>query len=229
MKMKKAIVCFTSVAMMGLGVSYAGQTGMYFGGQIGQARMDSSSQNASSVNSVTGAVTPISITPKKNTGMAGRLFLGYQISKYAAMETGFGIFSSVDFKPDTAFLVKPSVSSSVLDFAGKAILPVQDQFELYAKLGAAYTMVKASGFNPTATVSSGIVTIKSSSERENKMRPEIGIGATYYFNPNWSLDASATRIMAKSYVKNLDLFAVGISYHLVDHYCGQFLCDSSDK
>lgn len=229
MKNKKIIGFLASASTLLLGVAQAGQTGIYFGGQLGQVRMQSSSQAANSVNDFTGAITPITVSPKKNTGMAGRLFLGYQISKYAAMEAGYAIFSSMDFKPDTSFLVTPSVSSSVMDIAGKAIYPIQDQFDVYAKFGAAYTMVKASNFNPAVTVSPGAISIRSSSERESKFRPEIGIGATYYFNPNWSMDVSATRIMAKSYVKNLDLFAVGITYHLVDHYCGQFLCDSSDK
>lgn len=229
MKIKTIIKCLVSTSVLSACVVNAGQTGVYFGGQVGQMRVQSDSQGADSVNEFIGTVTPITVSPMKKTGMAGRLFLGYQISKYAAIETGYTRFSSIDFEPQTSFFVNPSVSSSVLDIAGKAIFPIQDQFEVYAKAGAAYTMIKASYFKPTVTVSGGAVTVKGSSERDNKMRPEFGIGATYYFNPNWSVDVSATRVMAKSYIKNIDLFSVGIAYHFVDHYCGQFLCDGSDK
>ena len=39
------------------------------------------------------------------------------------------------------------------------------------------------------------------------------------------VDVSFNRVMAGGIAKNVDFYALGLSYHFVDVYCGQFLCN----
>lgn len=55
-------------------------------------------------------------------------------------------------------------------------------------------------------------------------RPEVGAGMAYNFSPNWSVDLTATRITGGGIVPNSDMYSIGLTYHAVDLYCGQFLC-----
>jgi hypothetical protein len=58
----------------------------------------------------------------------------------------------------------------------------------------------------------------------NAFRPLIGIGVSYDLSQNWVADFSGTRVTKGSGILSADFFSLGISYHVVDEYCGQFLC-----
>lgn len=101
-----------------------------------------------------------------------------------------------------------------IDVMGKGILPF-GPFNAFVKAGVAATYITlAGGFNSDGK-----------NKYEAKARPVFGLGAAYDLSQNWVVDVTWTRLMAGGQVKNLDALMLGFSYHFVDKYCGQFLCD----
>jgi opacity protein-like surface antigen len=70
----------------------------------------------------------------------------------------------------------------------------------------------------TETINSGQSTYLS------KLTPTFTIGASYDLDQSWVVDVSATRLMVSGVISSMNFYALGISYHFVDKYCGQFLC-----
>lgn len=64
-----------------------------------------------------------------------------------------------------------------------------------------------------------------SSSYSTKYDPIFTVGISYDFTQSGVLDLSYTRLITGGAPKNMDFIALGISYHFVDIYCGQFLCD----
>lgn len=97
-------------------------------------------------------------------------------------------------------------------------------FDVYAKGGAAYVYIKNSGAfsQPDYTT---IPYSSGSSTTKTKFAPTYGLGVDYLLSQNWLADLSWTRLQVGNTVSSIDLYALGISYHFVDKYCGQFLCD----
>ena len=56
------------------------------------------------------------------------------------------------------------------------------------------------------------------------MRPLFGGGLSFNFTPNIMVELTASRITSGGVVPNSDLISIGLSYHAVDLYCGQFMC-----
>jgi hypothetical protein len=59
----------------------------------------------------------------------------------------------------------------------------------------------------------------------SKIVPTFTIGAGYDFTQNWVMDFSAMTLLVGGNIKSVTMYALGLSYHFVDRYCGQFLCD----
>ncbi len=58
-----------------------------------------------------------------------------------------------------------------------------------------------------------------------KFAPVYSVGASYDIDQSWVIDASLNGISVGNSIGNLVFYAIGISYHFTDKYCGQFLCD----
>lgn len=142
----------------------------------------------------------------KDTGLAGRLFVGYDFHKYFAVEAGY-------------FLVQPKtelnsvdgnklidVRTMAFDLVGKIKAPVMDNFGLYAKFGPAYLMQK-------------MTAVEGGSNTANKLTVTYGVGAYYNINDNWSLDAGYThyrsgqsKIYKDDWQTSVDFYSLGVSY-----------------
>ena len=76
-----------------------------------------------------------------NTGLAGRLAIGYQFSPYFAAELGYLRLANQKGKDygSTGYAIgTKTLSQNALDVAAKGILPINDKFNVYGKLGVAY-------------------------------------------------------------------------------------------
>lgn len=147
----------------------------------------------------------------------GRVFLGNQINSIVSFESGVTIFSNIHYKGKTSLINNPEATARVRawDFLIKGAVPFRDIADVYAKAGLAVTYLTTSGgLNPSGQ-----------STYETKYRPTFSVGATYDFNQNWVGDLSYTYIQVGDIVKNVNFYAIGFSYHFVNKYCGQFLCD----
>ena len=158
-------------------------------------------------------------TPKTSQiGVRG--YGGYKMNAYASFEAGLTYYSTINYNTDDDnTCTSPYVKLTVGDIVGVLSYPLW-YFNVFAKGGIAIATMSISGsLNPTYTTTCGA--------KDNSLifRPTASIGAGYDFSQNWVADVSWTRVMTYGIVQNVDMYALGFSYHFVDKYCGQFLCD----
>lgn len=195
--------------------AYAVAPGFYMGIMGGPATNDGGTQY---VQPATGTTT-IPATPKSSQ-FGSRLYMGYKINQYGGMEGGLTYFSGINYDTgDVPACSGVKVRVRDIDFVGKGSIPIGNSFEAFGKAGVGLVYVTTSSpMNPDFSSTCG------NSNYSNKFKPVVSIGANYTLTQNWVAEASWTRIMVSSAVSNVDLYALGISYHFVETYCGQFIC-----
>ncbi|MBB3118893.1 porin family protein [Pseudoduganella violacea] len=151
-------------ALIGAAVAFpfaAQAEGIYAGANIGRAEQKLNANGASLKDHDTGY----------------KLYAGYEFNNTFGIEGGF-----TDLRKAEASVAKVmSANTKTRNFyvAGTATLPLNEQFNVFAKAGFARNHVKA-------TVSS---IYGSGSDTANRTSPLLGIGASYKFNKNVSLVA----------------------------------------
>ena len=165
------------------------------------------------------------ITVKNSNSQIGaRLFTGYKFSRFIGLEGGISYYSSLtnaENEEENSAEKTTKNSRGSFDIVGQGLIPISDSFDIYAKAGiAATTAAKTNTINPsvdgTCNQSIGGITFC----------PTMSVGADYNITPSWVVDVSwnQIRFSSKSNIKSQNFYALGISYHFVDIYCGQFLC-----
>jgi opacity protein-like surface antigen len=208
-------LALTSIASVIALNAYAVGPGFYMGIMGGPATNSASTQYAQIAGST--ALTPVT---SESTQFGSGLFMGYKMNPYAGIEGGFTYFSTINYDSKNVQTCS-SLISRVRDFhvTGKGTVPLGRSFDVFGKAGAALVYQSASqALSPNLPDPCGETTYTT------KVSPTMSIGASYDFNQNWVGDISWNRLWAGSPVNNMDLFALSISYHFVDVYCGQFLC-----
>ncbi len=205
-----------SIAILLLTVSsttFAVRNGPYLGLQLGE----SNSQNKSELV-ITSPVTVEQISPS-NSGFAGRIFGGYNFNQYAAWEIGYAYYAASSYKVSGGTGNNPAIRQNAVDLVAKGIFPFSDTgFDIFGKAGIAVVHSSTSATVLTSQNTNGHgATI-------NKALPTLGVGVSYDITQNWVADFSANQIFGSGDVKSITFIAFGISYHIVDQYCGQFLC-----
>lgn len=208
--MKKLGIAALVMGMMN--AAYAVNPGFYLGAMLGQTNLGVKKQ---STEIPTDPPTILTANPQ-NTGLGFRFFLGGNFNQYAGMEGGLTYYSSASYSTP-GFTNNIRTRAESFDIEGKGMLPLMTSgFTLFGKLGLAYLNTKTSGSIDGESIS------KTTS---SSVRPVIGVGVSYDMTQHWVADLSYMRIQYKSSaVNNPSLIALGISYHFVDEYCGQFLC-----
>lgn len=213
--MKRIMMSATAVtALLTAMTASAVAPGFYMGLMLGPATNGASDQQAQTVGAGTTLVTP------RSKQFATRLYLGNQVGKYAGFELGLDHVTKIKYDTKNVQTCgSPNASVKAIDFLGKGILPVSSSFDVYGKVGVGYMYTTTAGsLNPDPTKACG------KSQHEGFVRPIIGVGASYDITQNWVTDFALTRLMVGGTIKTVDEATVGISYHFVDTYCGQFLC-----
>ncbi len=147
-----------------------------------------------------------SITANKDSGFVGRVFTGYDINRYFAVETGYSRFFNVA-KLALANVARVEYKTQAIDAYFKGKLPVVEGFDLYAKLGAGYLMSKQSA-----------VAADSTNQKNNNVNVAFGAGADYYVTPNVIANIEWTRIEGyekssdNKYIPHVDAFVIGLRY-----------------
>jgi opacity protein-like surface antigen len=192
--------------------AYATSPGFYFGAMGGMTDLHAKEQTATFP---TKPPTIITVTPS-NTGYGGRLYLGGDFNRYFGMEGGFTYYSPLDYNSKVlSNNVKTETGS--FDVLLKAMFPFGTSgFTVFGKLGPAYLYSKTSG---------DVEGVRISESSSSTVRAAAGIGVSYDLTQRWVVDLSYNQLFySSSAVKNPSFTALGISYHFVDEYCGQFLC-----
>jgi len=146
----------------------------------------------------------------KDNGVVGRVFAGYDINRYFAIEGGYSyFFNKVNFSYFDAATTNGTtgdIKTMAFDLMGKGKLPVVDGFDLYAKLGMDCLMSRESGF------------ASYSSDNANNFNVAYGAGMDYSITPNvianleWLRLNGNARICSSKYQPNTDSFMVGLRY-----------------
>lgn len=210
------IVLLSSVILPAFAVA----PGFYLGVETGPASNNADPQNVSvpieppPPPGVLPINMPVNANPRSNQ-WGTRVFMGNKLNQYFGIEGGLSIFTSIVYKPVTAS-GSPTSSARVktFDIGGLGSFAFK-QIEIFGTVGPAVVYLTTSG----GLNSNGKSTYKTS------FRPMFSIGASYSFNQRWVGQVRLTRILVGSFINNVTLFSVGFSYHFVDVYCGQFLCD----
>lgn len=189
--------------------------GFYLGAQAGVTNT-----NNPTLPVQTGVSSPAtqSVSPS-NTGIGERFFLGVGINKYAAAEFGYTHYAPSTYKTNPSTIVNtPAIRENGIDISGKAMYPIQ-RFAIYGKLGAIMMYQSYSGsLQPISPTEQGL-------KATNNFHPLVGVGASYEITQNWVTELSWTRALkGGNGFQNADFTSIGISYHFVDEFCGQFLC-----
>lgn len=229
------------VASSGLSILYAhAETkGAYITGQLGYAQTHMGSKtNIKAINRM--LLIPsdgiISVKNSKdtdlaNSGLAGRLAIGYQFNANLALEMGYFYIGSkaIDvnaaFRPTPTTLAPPLKNASAqfqqqaIDLMFKGSHALSPNFSLYGKVGVAYLMneLDVLGQNKdTGNHESYDINQRANTFNRYEWAPEIAVGISYALTPAVAIDTSWTHIQTINGTKsagNIDFAAVGITYH----------------
>jgi len=196
-------------AISAVSVAQATASGMYIGWMLGQPNYHTQNQTV---------FVPVSTTlTPPSSGLGTRFYLGGNFNKYFGMEGGLAYYFSSTYKASNGFSSSVRTKAGSVDLLGKAMFPFAETgFDVFGKFGFASFLSHTGG-----RVNSVLIP----SSKTTAIRPALGLGVSYDINQHWVADLSYTRIFIKStYVSNPDFIALGISYHVLDAVCGQFLC-----
>lgn len=229
-----------SISALAAMTANAAAPGVYVTGQIGYA--DTNMGSKTNISNMVGDFIHVPATVKNenlsNNGLAGRVAIGYQFNQNFAVEAGYlqlgerkVNLGSVDLRPDIGPLGPIRLGSAhlgemgegtmklqqnVIDFAGKGILPITNNINVYGKLGVAYISTDIKGTlqipgSPTADFNFN----DKANVAQHKWAPEAAIGVSYDITPNVSLDASLTHIqpLGCNNPGNIDFAALGVNYN----------------
>ncbi|WP_342228271.1 outer membrane beta-barrel protein [Rickettsiella endosymbiont of Rhagonycha lignosa] len=155
-----------------------------------------------------------------NGGIAGRFAIGYQFNPNLAVELGYLQLSTL--KATTPNIVihgawyQPgsiTLKQNAIDVAAKGILPINDKFNVYGKLGVAYLTSEAAYLNERTGNNDNYG--NDLGVAKHQWAPEAGIGLSFNITPNAFIDTSWTHIQpigGKNKPGNIDFAAVGIGY-----------------
>lgn len=236
--------CFTSAAealCLSSGTVEGVGPGFYMGLMAGPSTNNGGQQNVQ-IFPLPTAINPIATfapADPKSTQFGSRFFLGYKFNWIAGFELGFVYFSGVNyvlknstFRPagGTTFRVRG------IDLVGKLDYSIFN-VGVFGKAGvvALYTTtpggLNITNFHTITTLNRAKNTVSTrtvnsgSNTYGNKLAPTFSVGISYNLNQSWVTDLSMTTYMVGGAVSSMTMFALGLSYHFVDRFCGQFLCD----
>ncbi len=208
--------------------AYAVLPGFYIGAQLGPATNAGKEEQAQVMGATTlpPETTPVTVRTQQ---FGSSIFMGYKMNNWAAVEGGFTYFSNLRFKQkDTSVQTCGSLSAGTknADIVGKFSYTLSS-FEVFTKVGAAFTYYSSTGsLNPgTATMNPTTGQIECGKTQNNtKWSPTYGIGASYDLSQNVAVDLTYSVVNGGNITGNIDFLSLGLSYHFVNTYCGQFLC-----
>jgi OOP family OmpA-OmpF porin len=195
-----------TLALMAAPFAMAQDAGWYAGANIGQTR--SSLDNASISNSLLGATPPaITSMAEDNSDRGYKLFGGYQLNKYLALEGGYFDLGQFDFVTSTS---APSTLSGNIQVRGVNLdavgtLPITDKFSAFGRLGVTHAHTKGSF--------AGAGAVASTRASDNNLK--VGLGVQYAFTDALSLRAEIERYRINDSVGHkgdIDMASVGLVY-----------------
>lgn len=214
---------------------HAARPGYYLGGQLGWGHIQGTGVSDGDMGyMITQALGYSNYTvtsfngTTSDSGVAWRVFGGYQIGYQWAMEIGWSMYPKLpvdatatgrDLATSQAFSVTTTTGTfktAAFDFVGKYMyrLPFCCRMNVYGKLGAAYVIGRTT---PTVTVSEpGLSAAGEDVIIANRVFPTGSIGLAYDLRNDISMDLSYTRIQKVGHSEQLgsmDAVLLAMSLH----------------
>ncbi len=228
----KKLLMIAAASLMTLTTSaFAVVNGPYVGGELGWG--DTHQGNFTSpglVSEIISGTTTILSGSSRDTGIAGRIFAGYQFTPNWAAEMGYTHFSNATANSQysqTGFFGLPgtqtynqhgTVTTQAVDLVAKGILPLQGGFSVYGKLGLAYLAASQTidGTMTNTFLGSTTTSPIHTSESDHRIYPTFGAGVSYDVTQNVVADVSWNHIQTVSpfdNMQNTDLVGASLAYH----------------
>jgi OmpA-OmpF porin, OOP family len=205
---------FSSIAIIAALIAAPASAQFYIGGNVGAS--DIKSNNAAQADQFLdlGFESAVNTNDKRDVGY--RLFGGYQLHKYVAIEGAYVDLGKFGFRTDVAptGALSGAMKISGFEVAAVGTLPIHERFGLFARIGAFSSETK------TAYNGAGSVEVITGAETQKKRGTQLsyGAGATFSINKNFSLRGEWSR-----YAKlgsdltggktAANLYSLGVLYH----------------
>ncbi|KEA63550.1 Outer membrane protein A precursor [Marinobacterium lacunae] len=207
--MKKALAILAVAATSATFATASSAQGIYIFGDLGRSDFD------------TGSASGISVDETDTMYGVG---MGYSFNDYFSAELGY-----VDLGETTASTNAPvsgslygssvtidgriSVDATGVFFGVRGDLPVTESVDLFARAGMLHWQSDAD-FSGTITIDGDTFSGGASAELDDGTDPYIGLGASYSFNENVSVNAQWNRYMLDVVDEDLDIdtLSIGLAY-----------------
>jgi OOP family OmpA-OmpF porin len=211
--MKKVTLAVAALALSTSISAFAATTGAYVGLGLGASRLNTPNLDPE--------ISGLSYSYSQSRGGLGeRIFAGYNFNQYIGAELGLA-----NYAQSKASVSLPGIASAqvkynmqALDLVAKAYLPIaQSGFNVYALAGAALVNSKVKG-----TAQSDIIAEINGSQTvtTRKVRPIVGVGASYDINRNVTTALEYSHIQgtgnlqtSDKAIPNADMISFNVSYN----------------
>jgi opacity protein-like surface antigen len=169
--------------------------GPYIGGQLGYANENYSRNQYN---------PPLSATSVDSKGFAGRLYAGYDINQYFAAELGYSYLPQVKYKNVAGSNNNVTFHQQMVDLTAKGTAPLNDQFAVYGKAGAAYVHRGSFDYKQSG--------VNFSQAALTKVVPTVGAGVKYNITPHTFADVSYSYYFKSGDLPATNFYGVGLGY-----------------
>jgi OOP family OmpA-OmpF porin len=198
-----------TLALMAAPFAMAQDTGWYGGANLGQSNASIDDARISNDLLGSGLVTTSIDDDDRDRGF--KLFGGYQVNKYFAVEAGYFDLGQFGFVANT--VPTGSLSGDIkikgLNLDAVGTLPITEKFSAFGRLGVAYAHTDGS------FVGTGAVNVLNPSPSARDTNLKVGLGVQYAFTEALSLRAEIERYRINDAVGNkgdVDLASIGLVY-----------------
>jgi opacity protein-like surface antigen len=194
--MKKTIIPLTVLALSisQASLAYCQQfSPFYVGAELGGGNLNYDHQGKEA-----GAISV------NDDGLAGRLLVGMDLNRNVALEMGYTLYKDPEFKLRDQ---QVKFAQQSLDFLAKVSLPVSSYASFYAKGGMSCV------FRGEAQVIDNNQ-ITRFSDSDSHLRPMLGVGVDYSFNPRVSGNLGYYHTFGVDDLKDADFYGVGLTFRL---------------
>lgn len=212
--MKKVMKTVGALGLVGCAAmaspfAVADDSGWYGGANIGQSR--ATIDDARIISGLQGGGYGTSSIIDDDRDRGYKIFGGYQINKYFALEGGYFDLGKFGFTATTvpAGTLSGNIRLKGLNLDVVGTLPITEKFSAFGRIGANYAEAKDT-FTGTGSVS---VLNPNPSERDTNLK--VGLGLQYAFTESLALRAEVERYRINDAVGNkgdVDLVSVGLVY-----------------
>lgn len=212
MKIRKSLIAATFLGGSALAAStgvLADDTGWYGGVNIGRshAKIDADAINTG----LLGLGFTNASTSKDENDTGYKIFAGYNFTKNFALEGGYFDLGKFSFNSTTApaGTLQGTLKVSGFNLDAVGILPIQDNFSVFGRVGVQYAETKDS-FSGT-----GAVVVTNPNPKKSETNYKMGLGAGYDFTKTVGLRAEWERYRVSDGLGDkgdVDLYSLGLRF-----------------